>query len=111
MELGRQEYLDPAAAEPVEPFPADDWARYFPDTGHSLGGGFRLFWEQNGGEAVFGQPLSEEWSTTSQDGRKVVVQVFERARFEWWPEGSPSGDPITLGLLTVEMLQRIGWLE
>lgn len=111
VEIGQQTYIDPAAAEQVEPFPADDWATYFPDTGHSLGGGFRIFWEANGGEAVFGQPLSEEWSTTSRDGRKVVMQVFEHARMEWWPDGSPTGDPITLGLLTVEMLQRIGWLE
>lgn len=111
--LGYEAYIDPVAQEPVEPFPADDWARYFPETGHALGGGFRVYWEQNGGEAVFGKPISGEWSATSRSGQPVVMQMFEYARLEWWPENmsDPNKDDITLGLLTVEMLERAGWLE
>lgn len=111
--LGLEAYIDPEARSQVEPFEDDGWARYFPETGHSLGGGFRVFWEQHGGEAVFGKPISEEWSATSRDGKPVVLQMFEYARMEWWPEhaGDPNKDDITLGLLTVEMLGRAGWIQ
>ena len=60
---------------------------------------------------IFGLPLSEEWSTTTPDGRNVVYQVFERARFEWWPDQAGTGAEITLGVLTLEWLQRDGWIE
>jgi hypothetical protein len=55
-------------------------ARYFPETGHSLGGEFRAYWERRGGLAIFGYPISEE---LNEDG--LVVQYFERARFEYNP--------------------------
>ena len=69
------------------PRPDDPAVRYFPETGHTLRGPFRRYWEQNGGLAAFGYPLTEPfWS----GGR--LVQFFERARFEYWPEyrGTPS---------------------
>ena len=33
--------------------------RYFPETGHYLGGEFRHYWERNGGLYVFGCPIPE----------------------------------------------------
>ncbi len=69
------------------PPPNDPAIRYFPETGHTLSGPFRRYWEQNGGLAAFGYPLTEPfWS----GGR--LVQFFERARFEYWPElrGTPN---------------------
>lgn len=109
--LGYETYIDPAAAEPVEPFVTDAYGRYFPETGHSIGNGFREYWETHGGEAVFGLPISQEWGTT-RNGERVIVQVFENARFEWWPDraNDPDADIMTLGLLTVELLQRAGWI-
>lgn len=68
------------------PPPGDSSVRYFPETGHTLSGPFRRYWEQNGGLAAFGYPLTEPfWS----GGR--LVQFFERVRFEYWPEyrGTP----------------------
>ncbi|WP_129629526.1 L,D-transpeptidase [Candidatus Oscillochloris fontis] len=53
----------------------------FPETGHSLSGELRRFWERHGGIGIFGFPISTEFE---QDGR--VVQYFERGRLEWWPE-------------------------
>ncbi len=35
--------------------------RYFAETGHYLRGAFRYFWEANGGVAVFGLPVTEEY--------------------------------------------------
>jgi hypothetical protein len=67
--------------------------------------------ESRGGVDVFGYPLSEEWSAINPDGRKVVYQVFERARFEWWPDRVGQPDEITLAVLTLEWLQRVGWID
>ena len=48
------------------------------ETGHNLSHGFRDFWRANGGLAVFGYPLSEEFAENG-----VIVQYFERARLEY----------------------------
>jgi hypothetical protein len=53
--------------------------RYFGETSHYLRGAFRYFWENHGGLANFGFPITEEYIRKS-DGR--IVQYFERARFE-----------------------------
>lgn len=53
--------------------------RYFSQTGHYLRGAFRSFWEGHGGAAIFGLPITEEY-TRNADGR--IVQYFERSRFE-----------------------------
>lgn len=90
---------------PIPPFPKTNERRYFPETGHSLAYGFKEFWEQNGGLAVFGFPISEEFT---ENGR--TVQYFERARFEYNPQATDADSRITLGLLGREALQRMGWL-
>lgn len=110
-QLGYSTYIDPDAWQPVEPFVQDGWATYFPETGHSVGGGFRVFWEQHGGAEVFGLPISEEWGAVTPDGRQVVYQVFQRARFEWWPDKAGTGEEITLGLLGLEVLIERGWID
>src|SRR3954452_21211137 len=65
---------------------------FFPESGHSLGGAFRGFWQGRGGLAAFGYPVSEELTEVSpQDGQPYLVQYFQRARFELHPEnvGTP----------------------
>ncbi len=52
--------------------------RYFAETGHTLRGAFRYFWETNGAVEIFGYPITEEYN--GPNGR--LVQWFERARFE-----------------------------
>ncbi len=70
---------DPALTAP----PAAD-RRFFPETGHSLGGQFRAYWDAHGGLAVFGLPITEE---ITENGR--TVQWFERARFELNSQAPP----------------------
>lgn len=77
---------------PVAPVRAPG-LRFFPETGHTLRGEFRNFWERRGGLARFGYPISEELVQQLDDGRNYLVQYFERARFEL------VGNRVRLGLL------------
>ncbi|HUG15724.1 MAG TPA: SH3 domain-containing protein [Thermomicrobiales bacterium] len=108
--LGHRTRIEPWADESIAPFISRSNSRYFPETGHSLQNGFKAYWEANGGLMMFGFPLSEEWSEFNADGRKVVMQVFERARLEWWPDAVGTADEITRGLLTIELAREAGWL-
>lgn len=78
------------------PSGAQNDVRTFPETGHTLRGAFRVFWESNGGLATFGYPISEEM--IGANGR--LVQWFERARFEL-AEGGPQ-PRVELGNLGLE---------
>jgi hypothetical protein len=74
--------------------------RYFPETGHNLIFGFKYYWEHNGGLAIFGYPLTEEFREVNPaDGREYTVQYFERARFEYHPEHAGTPYEVLLGLL------------
>ncbi len=71
-------------------------------TGHTLRGAFLQYWQANGGLAVFGFPLTEEFVERNQaDGKEYVVQYFERNRFEYHPE-QPERYRVLLGLLGAE---------
>jgi hypothetical protein len=64
----------------------------FEQTGKTLGGEFRDYWEANGGLAQFGYPISDEFQEKSTlDGKTYPVQYFERAEFELHPQSQPSG--------------------
>lgn len=64
--------------------------RYFPETHHLVMWGFKTIWESRGGLAMFGYPISEEMmEILPADGKWHVVQYFERARFEYWPNFKP----------------------
>jgi DMSO/TMAO reductase YedYZ molybdopterin-dependent catalytic subunit len=73
-------------------------AQTFPETGHTLSGEFLMFWQQHGGLATFGYPITEEFD---EDGR--TVQYFERQRFELHPENAAPYN-VLLGLLGLEAL-------
>jgi hypothetical protein len=77
------------ADPPAQPNPP---ARYFPETGHNLQGGFLVYWDANGGLPQFGYPITEEISERLEDGKTYIVQYFERARLEWHPENPPPYD-------------------
>jgi len=70
----------PVAADPRSP------GLYYPATGHNISGQFANYWENFGGVAQFGLPLSEEFTERLADGQEYRVQYFERARFELHPE-------------------------
>ena len=64
--------------------------RYFPETKHTLGGVFRTYWEQHGGLAQQGYPISDEFQEKSDlNGQNYLVQYFERAVFEYHAENQP----------------------
>ncbi len=95
-------------ADPFAPVSAAAEGRlFFPETGHTLGGGFRVYWEQHGGLPLFGYPISEEFTEIGADGHPVTVQYFERHRFEWRPEQAPPYQ-VLLSRMGDDLLRRQG---
>jgi lipoprotein-anchoring transpeptidase ErfK/SrfK len=87
------------AFNPITAEQATADAVYFPESKHSLRGGFLDYWEEHGGLAQFGYPISEEFvEKSSIDGKNYTVQYFERNRFELHPENDAPWD-ILLGHL------------
>jgi hypothetical protein len=84
-------------AQPAQPS-SNPACIYFPQTQHNLCYGFRAYWEQFGGLAIFGYPLTEEFQENG-----LTVQYFERARFEWHPGQFPQRYDVLLGLLGDEV--------
>jgi len=76
-------------------------SQYFPQTGHYVIGGFLDFFNRRGGLAVFGYPITDEFSEGG-----MTVQYFERARFEWHP-GNPWPYQVQLGLLGTQIHGRV----
>lgn len=89
--------------EPIPSFPDTGDHRYFATTGHSLNFGFKAYWEQNGGIAQFGYPISEEFLERGADGLVRTVQYFERARFEYHLDLTTIPYGVELGMLGREM--------
>jgi hypothetical protein len=81
----------------------------FGATGHTLRGAFRAFWEANGGLDRFGYPLTEELVEPAPgSGRPLVVQYFERNRFEYFPELAGTPYAVQLSRLGDGALRRQG---
>lgn len=62
---------------------------YIEATKHSIGGGFRTFWENTGGDTFLGNPLTEEYSLNG-----VTYQVFERGQLAWQKGKDPWMVPV-----------------
>jgi hypothetical protein len=78
---------------------------FFAESGHTLGGAFRGFWQGRGGLAAFGYPVSEEFGEINPlDGNFYVVQYFERARFEYHPEQAGTPYEVQLSQLGRQLL-------
>ncbi len=60
--------------------------RYFPETGHTVVYAFLSFFDENGGEEMFGPPIS---GYGPENGKGRIVQYFQRAKMEWYPELAP----------------------
>jgi WD40 repeat protein len=72
----------PSAAQPS--------SRTFPETGKTVQGTFLTYWQQHGGLAQQGYPISDQMQEQSAtDGKTYTVQYFERAIFELHPENQP----------------------
>lgn len=90
--------------------------------GQCIGGcliNFRHYWETHGLEfdgrpgtsyaeslALFGLPLSSAYIDMDATGGRVMVQWFERVRFEWHPN-NPEEFRVLLGRLGVEVLNPV----
>jgi hypothetical protein len=77
---------------PVDKSPVDCMA--FPQTGHTVSGKFLDYWNANGGLAIFGYPISDQYTENGQ-----TVQYFERQRMELHPENAGTPYEVLLGLL------------
>ncbi|MDQ6747961.1 MAG: hypothetical protein M3010_07660 [Candidatus Dormibacteraeota bacterium] len=82
---------------------------YFTETGHWVGGRFWQYWQQHGGLAQQGYPLSDEFTEVSDlNGKPYTVQYFERAVFEAHPENAPPYDVLLSQLGTVRSREKYG---
>ncbi len=98
-----------AAFQPV-PAPTQAGVIYFKETGHTLAPELAQYWQEHGGLAVYGYPISEPFVEPNKtDGKPYLVQYFERSRLEYHPEVSPESR-VLLGLLGVDLLRVRGWL-
>lgn len=96
---------NPALA-PITQEQAPAGSVYFPETKHSLRGGFLAYYQEHGGLGQFGYPLTEEFTEVSKnDGKPYTVQYFERNRFEWHGENQPPYN-VLLGLLGSQAAQE-----
>lgn len=67
-------------------------SEYFPETGHTLKGDFLLFYREiENPIAIYGYPITEEFT----DKQGLLVQYFQRARFEYHPD-KPEGQKVVL---------------
>ncbi|NWJ44822.1 MAG: S8 family serine peptidase [Chloroflexi bacterium] len=91
----------------VAPVSSSNELSYFSETGHTLKGEFKRFWDSRGGLEVFGYPLSEEFLEVSKtDGKLYTVQYFQRNRFELHPENAGTAYVVLLGLLGSESVKN-----
>jgi hypothetical protein len=98
---------DDAVQVSVQPNPADPAAdatdpalKFFPETKHNVGPEFLKYWQENGGLAQFGYPITELFIDVNPDDKKAYkVQYFERARFELHPENAGTPYAVELGRL------------
>ena len=88
----------------VAAFDSTTKKRYVSATGHSIAGGILQWYAANGDNDMFGAPISEEAPYTTDDGRNVTAQLFERARIEMDANGN-----VTLSRLGAEWLSERGW--
>ncbi|HYP38900.1 MAG TPA: M28 family peptidase [Chloroflexia bacterium] len=102
----KQKYPGGAPAQTPNTSPG---SALFSETGKRVGGRFLAYWQENGGVAQQGLPISDEFEEKSDlDGKTYRVQYFERAVFELHPENQPPYDVLLSQLGTTRLKQRQG---
>jgi hypothetical protein len=100
----KQKY--PEGAAQGEP-PPGEGSQLFPETGRTVHGLFLTYWQEHGGLAQQGFPISETFIETSPlDGKPYTVQYFERAVFEHHPENQPPHDVLLSQLGTFRLKEK-----
>jgi len=77
-----------------------------PGITNCISGRFLQFWNQNGGLAVFGYPITAEGQEQTPEGT-FTTQYLERQRFELQPN-NPAPYDVLLGRLGDQLLRRQG---
>jgi hypothetical protein len=88
------------------PTAAPSNCRSFPETGQQVCGRLLEYWEQNGGLAVFGYPITPQ-NAEQVEGRSIQAQLFERNRLELHP-ANPRPYDVLLGRLGFDSLVEQG---
>ncbi len=97
--------LSVLGASPAQPAQAQAGELCFNETRQCISGRFRQYWEQNGGLAVFGFPMSAAQNERNRDtGQTYLTQWFERNRFGYHPENRAPYD-VLLGRLGEDELR------
>src|SRR5688500_20071631 len=97
-------YFDPFASLSVRAQPG---CQSFPQTGKQVCGRFLQYWQQNGGLAQQGLPLTGEFTEVSDlNGQSYTVQYFERAVFEKHPENRAPHDVLLSQLGTFQFKSK-----
>jgi hypothetical protein len=100
-QLYREKYPNGAPGQAVS---KEAGAQLFAETGKTVGGAFLNYWQQHGGLAQQGFPISEEFQEKSDlDGKAYRVQYFERAVFELHPENQPPNNVLLSQLGTFRL--------
>lgn len=82
----------------LRPVPPQPGRRYVPETGHHIAPEFLTYWERRGGVRLFGYPITEPFWENG-----LLVQYFERARFEYHPQNAGTEWSILLGRLGAQV--------
>ncbi len=108
--LGVSLFLLGSTRTDSNPIHAQNADRYFPQTGHTVKGAFLTYWDAHGGLAQQGYPISDEFQErNARDGKRYMVQYFERAVFEQHSENAGTPYNVLLGLVgSVAYSQRYG---
>lgn len=105
----KQKYPGPGGAPGQRPNNSED-SVFFVQTGHRVGGVFLSYWQQHGGVAQQGFPVSDELTEKSPvDGKLYTMQYFERVVLEYHPEfKGTAGEvlPSQLGRLKYDVRER-----
>jgi hypothetical protein len=78
-------------------------------SGYHLCPPFRATWEHYEAHSPLGQPLAEAFEAVHpQTGQPYLVQYFEHARLEYFPELAGTPFEVQFGLLTRELFTHVG---
>jgi hypothetical protein len=100
-------YLILASRQSADPNFASNQCQTFPQTNQTVCGTFLAYWNDHGGIARQGLPISAEFEEVSPtDGMSYTVQYFERTVMEHHPENQPPYD-VLLSLLGALQFNRL----
>jgi hypothetical protein len=86
---------------------AQDGCQTYPETGKTVCGKFLTYWQQHGGLAQQGYPISSQFQEVSDlNGGTYTVQYFERAVFELHPEFAGTPNEVLLSQLGTFQFKR-----